>query len=387
MSDKNFINYHILISHSPSCLNRDDMGMQKTAVFGGVRRVRISSQSLKRAIRKSKYYFKNIGHPSKRTRIAIDNYVNELIAPDNSEEAKEAIEKTGLFLAAIIEGNKDVTKKKRSESTGKIETQVLPYTDIELSMLKDILKVASKMPHKDKKDKKAKIEYMKEKIKKMDRSGHENMKLDMALSGRMATSKEMKRIDAAMSVAHVITTHAVDGDIDWFTAVDDLTQEHGNTGSGHLDTQEFSAGVFYRFASLNIDQLQENLGKVNRDKALDIAAHLLHMMATVVPDAKQNSTGAFNMADFACISFSDQPVSLANAFESPVKSTKSGGFTQPSIDAFAEYKDKIYTGYGLQDDVGFFSLKDVLMEGEKQDTLGKLEAWVRNDGKKTKGKE
>ncbi len=37
MSDKNLVNYHILISHNSSCLNRDDMGMQKTAVFGGTR--------------------------------------------------------------------------------------------------------------------------------------------------------------------------------------------------------------------------------------------------------------------------------------------------------------------------------------------------------------
>ena len=57
MSDnKSFINFHVLISHSPSNLNRDDMGMQKTAIFGGVKRTRISSQSLKRAIRESKYY-------------------------------------------------------------------------------------------------------------------------------------------------------------------------------------------------------------------------------------------------------------------------------------------------------------------------------------------
>ena len=48
----NFINIHVLISHSPSCLNRDDMNMQKDAIFGGKRRVRISSQSLKRAMRK-----------------------------------------------------------------------------------------------------------------------------------------------------------------------------------------------------------------------------------------------------------------------------------------------------------------------------------------------
>ncbi|WP_257263600.1 type I-E CRISPR-associated protein Cas7/Cse4/CasC, partial [Endozoicomonas sp. ONNA2] len=66
--NKNFINFHILISHSPSCLNRDDMNMQKSAIFGGQRRVRISSQSLKRAMRQSDYYQKNLGDPSLRTK-------------------------------------------------------------------------------------------------------------------------------------------------------------------------------------------------------------------------------------------------------------------------------------------------------------------------------
>ena len=236
------------------------------------------------------------------------------------------------------------------------------------------------MPHNNKKERGVKIKYMKEELSNIDQAGHENMKLDMALSGRMATSQEMNNIDGAMSVAHVITTHAVDGDIDWFTAVDDLTQNQGDTGSAHIDTQEFSAGVFYRYASLNIAQLQENLGGVDRNKALDIAAHLLHMLATVVPEAKQNSTGAFNMADFACVSISDQPVSLANAFEEPVKAASSGGFTQPSLDAFAEYKDKIYAGYGLDDQVGFFTLKKVKMLGDQKKSLSDLEEWLRNDG-------
>jgi len=106
--------------------------------------------------------------------------------------------------------------------------------------------------------------------------------IDIALHGRMAASGLMKPLDGALAVAHVITTHAVDADIDWFTAVDDLQEQ----GSGHLDTQEFSSGVFYRYASLNIGQLQENLGNAPRDKVLDIAAHILHLMATVVPAAK-----------------------------------------------------------------------------------------------------
>ena len=45
----NFINFHVLISHSPSCLNRDDMNMQKDAVFGGKRRVRSNALGIGRS--------------------------------------------------------------------------------------------------------------------------------------------------------------------------------------------------------------------------------------------------------------------------------------------------------------------------------------------------
>ena len=45
------IELHMLQSFPVSCLNRDDVGAPKTAVFGGVTRARISSQCLKRAIR------------------------------------------------------------------------------------------------------------------------------------------------------------------------------------------------------------------------------------------------------------------------------------------------------------------------------------------------
>ena len=65
---KNFVNFHVLISHSPSCLNRDDMNMQKSAIFGGKRRVRNSSQSLKRTMRKSDYYAQHLGEATIRTK-------------------------------------------------------------------------------------------------------------------------------------------------------------------------------------------------------------------------------------------------------------------------------------------------------------------------------
>lgn len=378
MNEKNFVNYHVLISHSPSCLNRDDMNMQKTAIFGGVRRVRISSQSLKRAMRKSDYYIKEIGHPSKRTRLLINSLAID-VTNDFSVEEHPIIERNCLYLAAIIEGKAkqaDIKKYKRSNN-GKIETQILPYNKIEISRLKEL--IINAIPIEEDDDA---IDFLKNETKKVEQSSMHNIEVDIAFSGRMATSDNMYPVDGALAVAHVITTHAVDGDIDWFTAVDDLIQDEGEIGSGHLDTQEFSSGVFYRYASLNIRQLQENLGN-NRKEALTIAKHMLHMFATVVPSAKQNSFAAHNMAEFAMVSLSNQPISLANAFEEPVKADKKdGGFLTPSIAAFSDYKKRVYNGYDLTDKTAYFCLRDCeLKDDQKTDSLAELEKWLENDGK------
>ncbi len=208
-----------------------------------------------------------------------------------------------------------------------------------------------------------------------------NSAVDIALSGRMATSGLMSSIDGALAVAHAITTHAVDADIDWFTAVDDLIDDAGEVGAAHLNTQEFSAGVFYRYASLNLRQLQDNLGGASRERALEIASHVLHLLATIVPSAKQQTFAAHNLADYALVSFSDIPVSLANAFEAPVKE-KSGGFLAPSIAGLATYWQTIHKGYGLDEIAAYFALRDAPnAEGLlTKESLQGLEAWVANNG-------
>ncbi len=186
--------------------------------------------------------------------------------------------------------------------------------------------------------------------------------------------------------------HAVEPqDVDWFTAVDDLTQDAGETGAGHLDTQQFSSGVFYRYASVNLKQLQVNLGLLpdmksaetadTRKAALDIARHVFHMLATVVPSAKQQSFAAHNLADFAVVSFADQPISLANAFEEPVKRDRNGGFLKPSVTTLADYWARINKAYGLQENARAFSVQPgVELNGRAADSLAALEAWISKDG-------
>lgn len=420
MPAKNFINFHVLISHSPSCLNRDDINMQKTAVFGGVNRVRISSQSLKRAMRTSDYYEAHLGVASTRTREL------EKLIPIFTEALKDEFEpaliaKTmELFVRAKASDDDDATETDDQEEGADSDAgankklAVAPWSIEEIRVLcgivnevalagDEIEKAKANCAKQKGKKKKTEREFIEDALTKKrvkavkDKLDQVRVAIgkttDIALSGRMATSGLMTSVDGAMAIAHAITTHAVEPqDVDWFTAVDDLTQDAGETGAGHLDTQQFSSGVFYRYASLNLKQLQVNLGLLSdmksaettesRKAGLDIARHVLHMLATVVPSAKQQSFAAHNLADFALVSFSDQPISLANAFEAPVSRDRNGGFLKPSVKALAGYWLRVHAAYGLNETARAFALdSDVKLGDEKAlGSLIQLENWIDKDG-------
>lgn len=405
--NKNFINFHILISHSPSCLNRDDMNMQKSATFGGKRRVRISSQSLKRTMRISEYYSLNLGEASIRSRNLVllkDEFGKELKGEFDEKIIQEAAERF-VKTKATAGGNDDDQATEEADDKPDKKLAVAPWIKDEFKILCQVVKDVREAgltteeeekaqhsfeKHKQpKKGEKKPLENFQEKIvaKNIDAKLKEHKAAlltaigtakDVVLSGRMATSGLMTKVDGALAVAHPITTHTVDADIDWFTAVDDLQE----LGSGHLDTQEFSSGVFYRYASLNISQLQENLGNAPREKVLEIASHILHMMATLVPSAKQQSFAAHNLADLVMVSFADLPISLANAFEAPVRPGPSGGYLTPSINAFHEYWKNIHAGYGLDERCREFIIGQIKQPEGMQSikTLDALKSWVCSDG-------
>lgn len=375
MTAKNFVNFHVLISHSPSCLNRDDMNMQKTAVFGGVNRVRISSQSLKRAMRTSDYHTATLGAPSVRTR---DLGKLKVRFAELLEDRFDA----GLVGKALewMSGKEGIAEGVEADA-------VAPWSMEEVAQFCELIGKGGQDAKK-----------LEKQIERDARPFREAMgkAVDIALSGRMATSGLMTSLpaDGALAVAHAITTHAVEPqDVDWFTAVDDLTQDAGETGAGHLNTQQFSSGVFYRYASLNLKQLQVNLGLLpdmrsaetdaSRKRALEIAKRAFHMLATVVPSAKQQSFAAHNLGDFAIVSFGDQPISLANAFEQPVKQARDGGFLQPSTAKLVQYWAQVDGAYGLDETARAFAVGDGVKLGERPAfaSLKDMESWIEKGGK------
>ena len=386
--------------------------MQKTAVFGGMNRVRISSQSLKRAMRKSGYYERHLGQASTRTRdleaitkIFVESLRNE-IDPVLVAETMELFVRSK---AADEESEKDDQEDTTGGESKKLAVAPWALEEIRAlcAIVKDVsltdgeISNAKERAAKQKgKKKKSEQDFVGDALtKKRAKAVQDKIDvvrkaiasaLDIALSGRMATSGLMTSVDGSLAVAHAITTHAVEPqDVDWFTAVDDLQEQ----GSGHLDTQQFSSGVFYRYASLNLKQLQVNLGvlqdmksvetRESRTRALEIAKHAFHMLATVVPSAKQQSFAAHNLADFAIVSFADQPISLANAFEQPVKCDyKNGGFLKPSVEALANYWARMNRAYSLSELACAFAVDGGVKLSDKPavESLADMEAWIANGG-------
>src|SRR5690625_11672 len=115
---------HMLQNHAPSNLNRDDTGSPKDAIFGGVRRSRISSQALKRAIRRSPIFEEaleqsGVGY---RTRQLPEKVRVRLIERGLDEEM------AGIGAAkASGFGTKNGTEQKPDKETGKYETAQMMF--------------------------------------------------------------------------------------------------------------------------------------------------------------------------------------------------------------------------------------------------------------------
>lgn len=337
-----FINIHTLISHPSSMMNRDDSGLQKTAIFGGVTRSRISSQCLKRAIRQSEIYSNAVEEVSIRT-----NKFDELLAlciKELPETEPKLIEDVLLNLGSKV-------KKDKNKETGeskRIFDAVQPYSigaireAINMIEAGTELKALKNIPHIP--------------------------TLDVALSGRMDASCPIRNVEAAMSVAHSLTTHTADIEVDWFTACDDLAEQ----GSGHIGTTEFSSGVFYRYASINLDLLAQNTQK-SKAELSDIINTIIRCFAQVSPSAKQKTFAAHNHADFVMVTQSDQPLSLANAFRSAIKNKSD--VMEVSIKSLVTHYEKLVSGYELNSKALAFDMTDSA-DSEQIKSVNKLSELV-----------
>lgn len=301
-----YVDIHALQTVPPSCVNRDDTGSPKTAVYGGVTRARVSSQSWKHAMR---MMFKNI-FTDEQVGVRTKKIVDLII---------EKLDKLGY------EGNKEKEALKALENAG-IKVKKDNQVDALFFMSPKQAEALAKLVVENVSDK---AEY-KAALKEFP-------SIDIALFGRMVASDPSINYDASAQVAHSISTHEVNNEYDYFTAVDDLSAED-NAGAGHLGTVEFNSSTLYRYATVNVRELVKSLG-TDTPKAVEgfVKAFLLSM-----PTGKQNTFANRTVPDFAYITVrEDQPVNLAGAFEAPVRADQNG-YVLKSIEALTDYADKTY---------------------------------------------
>jgi CRISPR system Cascade subunit CasC len=340
-----FVELHIIQNFAPSNLNRDDTGSPKECDFGGYRRGRISSQCLKRAVRMR---FPKL-LPERDLATRSKRFVVERLVPALAERghkshlARAAVERA--FAAVRLGVNEDA------------ETQYLLFlANSEIEALIDAChnnfdQLSKAVENSGKTKKQVQAEIPNEVRKAIETVLDGGKAADLALFGRMIADLPDKNRDAAVQVAHAISTNRVSPEFDYYTAVDDLNQK-GETGAAMIGTLEFNSACFYRYTNVDLGQLALNL-KDDRDLAERTLETFLRATIEVVPSGKQNSMAAHNPPSFVMAVVRRAGLwSLANAFLNPVVPDDRDDLVRKSIGRIDRYWGGLTGMYGAAAIVG-----------------------------------
>lgn len=354
---------HILQNFAPSNLNRDDTNAPKDCIFGGYRRARISSQCIKRAVRRHDAFAENVraggGTIGVRTK-RLKSRLADLFVTDFQKD-KDPSDKIASMMIDLIG-----LKLKNPEKT----EYLLYFGENEITELSnignehwDLLLTESEKPGTSEKSddgkKKKKSKTTNDALKPVEaalkgvigksRTANHSYAADIALFGRMVADDKNMNVDAACQVAHAISTHKVAMEMDYYTAVDDLLPDE-ESGSDMIGTIEFNSSCFYRYANIDLTKLTENLGAGNGDLLLATVKGFVESSIKAVPTGKQNSMAAQNPPEYARVIIRNDgfPWSLANAFQKPVRAERELSIEGASIEALDSYYKKLEKAYGSE---------------------------------------
>ncbi|AOS64818.1 type I-E CRISPR-associated protein Cas7/Cse4/CasC [Actinoalloteichus hymeniacidonis] len=325
------LDIHILHTLPYSNLNRDDLGSPKSLLFGGTPRTRVSSQCWKRAVRLA--VESGVGESAVRTRRLPVEVAGALVGEHGWPV--DIAEFAGRHVAAAAGLGVD-----------KDDLTVLVF--LPARAVVDLVELC--VAHRD--DLNTALVALRGRTRPQPKKGESVLPSATvkeliggrnsitALFGRMLAELPESKVDGAVQLAHAFTTHATEPEIDFFTAVDDLNPIEA-TGGGHLNTAEFSSGVFYRYASLNLADLSTNLGG-DQAKVSAVTEAFVSSFLSAMPNAKKTSTAPFTVPDLAYVAArADRPVSLAAAFEDAVSLRDGAGFAKASRRRLDSYNGKI----------------------------------------------
>jgi CRISPR system Cascade subunit CasC len=364
---KTLIEIHALQNFAPSNLNRDDTGAPKDAWFGGSRRARVSSQCLKRAVRQ---HFKGLVENkalasddlAQRTKRILERITKSLIAKGHSEA--EAGEKTRQALAAMELSIKEDGKSEYLVFLG--EREISSIADI-IHEKWNSISATNASPVEGKKAGKAKKQAAQgadpELKKALDKVFNGGKAVDVALFGRMLADMPEKNQHAACQVAHAISTHAVEREFDFYTAVDDLKPED-TAGADMMGTVEFNSACFYRYAVVDWEKLKGNLQGDAELSEKGLKA-FLEGFVMAEPTGKQNTFAAHNQPEFVAVSVrrNTAPSNFANAFEIALRVRKDESLTKVSAETLVEKAKKLRAVYGVDGQTFVLNLTETKLDG------------------------
>lgn len=333
------VELHILQSFPVSCLNRDDVGSPKTAIFGGVTRARISSQCLKRAVRLHAQRSCPNLFAGERSKLIIEPIAKA--AEANGAPWEKALEASKDFCHALAKFDEKAFKKGVRKVKTLMFLSPMEREEIgkELARLiaenKDVKNAASKVHEAQLKD-----------------------AADIALFGRMVASDHSLTLEGAAMFSHALSTHQADNEIDFFAAVDDRQHEdptvadEDRAGSGMLGTLEYVSAVYYRYVGVNLDLLWNggsgHLEVLPREEREQVMNAFLRAAITAVPSARHNSMNAHTFPGYVLglVKGKGQPLQLVNAFEEAVWSKK--GLLEPSIKRLKDHHEALKKTWGIE---------------------------------------
>ncbi|WP_420168343.1 type I-E CRISPR-associated protein Cas7/Cse4/CasC [Streptomyces violaceoruber] len=352
--NRTILDIHILQTVPPSNLNRDDTGTPKSATYGGVRRSRVSSQAWKRATRQAFAGLLDASELGIRTKKVVEVLAEriQLLDPSMTRAAAQSLAAETITTATgskvAVPGRKS---KQDTEDPAAESTYLMFLSDRQYDGLARMTVDGGKGG-----DLKALKDYFKDKehktrAKQLVLTEHS---VDIALFGRMVADSTDLNVDAAAQVAHALGVHAVEVESDYYTAVDDKNTD-AETGAGMIGTVDFNSSTLYRYAALDVNRLQENLGAGHDDArptepTRRAVMAFLEGFVTSLPTGKINTFGNQTLPAAVIVKLrTRRPVSYVAAFEEPVRMGEGGGFLRQSCERLAAFVPELEKSFGLDD--------------------------------------
>ena len=316
---------HIVQSVPVACLNRDDLNSPKTAVFGSVQRARVSSQSWKRAIRELAKEMSPDSFKGERTRLLYEPLVSQMKSAGLTEQDAD------IGAKGIIDALVKLDKK--AEKSGVVKSTTLYFmSPLELS--------TTAKAYAETKD-------VKKALKSINASSL-NDAADISIFGRMVANDHSLTVEAASMFSHALSTHKVDNEIDFFSAVDDR-QPKEESGAGMTGTLEFNSATYYRFAALNLDMLADtdHLASMTKEQRQSVVKTFIEATIKAIPGARKNTMNGNTLPVYVLgiVRKHGHPIQLINAFENPVRS--SNGYAEKSVELLKDEYKKLTDTWGI----------------------------------------